>query len=930
MAKLRDFWKRKGDALLTLILFGLSLVLYLRTLAPSVAAIFDDSLEFQLVCYELGIAHPTGYPLYTLLGKLFTFIPLGDVAYGVNLMSAFFAAVTVALLYLVARRIARRPPAVLAALSLAFSPVFWSQAIIAEVYTLNSAFVALLLYLMLKWEAGGKRQAASASPQPAPCFLLAAFLYGLSLTHHRSMILLAPAMALFVWSVERRAFRDLRLIAKLALLFLVPLLLYLYIPIRGLSTTSLDGTYRNTLAGFINQVTASSYGAFITENPLDQARPPSFYLDLFRAQFGWMGLGLGLVGAMASLSRRSKAFALLGMAFAAYVTFGLVYRVADIQVFFIPAFLIYTLWIGIGLDSLWAILTSKRLRAPRFFAASHYLLPALLCPLVALAFIQPLFILKDNYHAIDLSQRWAVHDYGEDMLSQIPQGATVIGILGEMTLLRYFQRTEGLRPDVITIAADREEERLAAVDEALKGGGGVYLTRPLPGAAERYPLSALGPLIEVQGPSVAPCPSRPLAIDLIEGLRLLGYDVALMAPHWQTVVRLTLYWEVLAPLGADYKISTRLYDEEGHLVGQADAVPVHNAYPTAAWRPGETLADVYDLPVLPGTPPGRHHLLVILYEPETGAEVARVELGAIDFPSALSEPPRDSLSVQWAERVDFSAQLQLVGYDFPSETAVFKPGQSVPLILLWQARTALSDDLKLALWLQDEGGKIIGEMEGPLHNRYLPSRWRRGQVVRVWSDFSIPADAADGPYAIQLQVRQGERPLTARRWLLPLGQAFEMGIIRVKGRERLFTVPAIKHPLNIRLGKEVKLLGYELEPMATRAGETLHLTLYWQALSQMSTSYTVFTHLLGDGGHIWGQRDSLPGGGAWPTTGWVSGEVIIDAYDIPIDSDAPPGRYSIEVGLYNAATGERLPTFTEGGESLGDRVLLESIEVRGE
>ncbi|MFB0545727.1 MAG: DUF2723 domain-containing protein, partial [Anaerolineae bacterium] len=136
MAKLRDFWKRKGDALLTLILFGLSLVLYLRTLAPSVAAIFDDSLEFQLVCYELGIAHPTGYPLYTLLGKLFTLIPLGDVAYRVNLMSAFFAALTVALLYLVARKIASRPPAVLAALSLAFSPVFWSQAIIAEVYTL--------------------------------------------------------------------------------------------------------------------------------------------------------------------------------------------------------------------------------------------------------------------------------------------------------------------------------------------------------------------------------------------------------------------------------------------------------------------------------------------------------------------------------------------------------------------------------------------------------------------------------------------------------------------------------------------------------------------------------------------------------------------------------------------------------------------------
>ena len=80
-------------------LFIVSFSLYLSTLAPSVVTLFDDSLEFQLVTYQLGIAHPTGYPLYTLLGKLFTFImPIGNVAYRVNLMSAFFGAATVALL----------------------------------------------------------------------------------------------------------------------------------------------------------------------------------------------------------------------------------------------------------------------------------------------------------------------------------------------------------------------------------------------------------------------------------------------------------------------------------------------------------------------------------------------------------------------------------------------------------------------------------------------------------------------------------------------------------------------------------------------------------------------------------------------------------------------------------------------------------------
>ncbi|NIN64847.1 MAG: DUF2723 domain-containing protein, partial [Anaerolineae bacterium] len=135
--------ERLIDPLIGAGLFAGSFLIYLGTLAPSVATIFDDSLEFQLVCYLPGIAHPTGYPLYTLLGKLFTFVPLGDVAYRVNLMSAFFAALTVVFLYATLRLIVKyRVPAALGAASFALSPVFWSQAVIAEVYTLNAAFVA--------------------------------------------------------------------------------------------------------------------------------------------------------------------------------------------------------------------------------------------------------------------------------------------------------------------------------------------------------------------------------------------------------------------------------------------------------------------------------------------------------------------------------------------------------------------------------------------------------------------------------------------------------------------------------------------------------------------------------------------------------------------------------------------------------------------
>ncbi len=85
---LRRLWARGGDPLLAVACGLLALALYVRTLAPSVAALFDDSLEFPLVAYRLAIAHPTGYPFYTLLGKLFILSTGGNAAWSVNLLSA--------------------------------------------------------------------------------------------------------------------------------------------------------------------------------------------------------------------------------------------------------------------------------------------------------------------------------------------------------------------------------------------------------------------------------------------------------------------------------------------------------------------------------------------------------------------------------------------------------------------------------------------------------------------------------------------------------------------------------------------------------------------------------------------------------------------------------------------------------------------------
>jgi hypothetical protein len=203
--------------------FGVCLAVYVLTLAPGVLG--GDSGELQYIPYILGVAHPTGYPLYTLLGWLWTHgVMVGDVAYRMNLLSAVLGASTVAVLYLIVRHLtSRHAPALLAAALFAFSPTFRMQAIVAEVYTLNTAFVVLVIYLLLRWEA--------ARPS-ARDLLLAAFVYGLSLTHHRVIIILLPALALFVWLTDRGVLTNARLLLKIAALGFLPLLLYLYAPLR--------------------------------------------------------------------------------------------------------------------------------------------------------------------------------------------------------------------------------------------------------------------------------------------------------------------------------------------------------------------------------------------------------------------------------------------------------------------------------------------------------------------------------------------------------------------------------------------------------------------------------------------------------------------------------------------------------------------------
>jgi hypothetical protein len=149
-------------------------------------------------------------------------------------------------------------------------------------------------------------------------------------------------------------------------------------------------------------------------------------------------------------------------------------------------------------------------------------------------------------------------------------------------------------------------------------------------------LSAVGPLIRLNPQPVleAPPTSQPVESAPIPEVALYGYDVSRPPGHASaSPLRLSLTWHALAPINQELKVSARLVGRDGQAVAQADAVPVHFAYPTNAWRPGEFITDVYDLPLPAGLESGEYAPLVILYDPaQAAAEVGRLVLPPIHLP----------------------------------------------------------------------------------------------------------------------------------------------------------------------------------------------------------------------------------------------------------------------------------------------------------
>ena len=414
-------------------------------------------------------------------------------------------------------------------------------------------------------------------------------------------------------------------------------------------------------------------------------------------------------------------------------------------------------------------------------------------------------------------------------------------------------------------------------------------------------------------PATPAAPAAQLDVPLSQSARLTGYALEPTSLPADEILRLTLWATVDGEPPAGYNVALRLVDATGFACYAADR-------PLALYRTGEEWTARYGLLPAPGTPPGAYTARLTVYG--TGAEPVQIELGKLVVTPPSTPPLVEALEIAHPLEVAFSEDIELLGYDAAPE---IHTGHATALTLFWRARRPIENDYRLRLRLVDGEGHTWATAELPPAGESHPtSEWTSGEALRGQYGVIVDAAAPGGKMAWQINLIETESGRSL------LDRDLTLGHVRVVAPVRRFSVPKnIQHPQRATLGDVIAFHGYDLDRTSVRAGETLHLTLYWQAIAPMDTSYTVFVHLLDASGQIRGQRDSMPVAGSRLTTSWVQNEVIVDEYDVPVDVDAPPGRYQIEIGMYDPRTVVRLPVFDADGARLPeDRLLLAQVEVK--
>lgn len=861
----------------------IGLALYGATVAPTVLP--ADSGEFQIVTAVLGIAHPPGYALYTMLGALATLVPVGDVAYRLNLLSVLFGALTLAGIAALVQVVATpgRPrgwawAGALAAMALAVSPTYWSQATTANIRSLTALFTALCLLLAARW-----------AQRPTVGRLAALGLAtGLAIGHHTSLGLMVAPLGAYLLACDPRLLLSPRRWLPALGAFLASFMVLLYLPLRSAMRPAFDPVPINSVSRFFEHVLAFGFRGdmFYFRTAPELVERARTYLNILQLQFGAM-LPWAMVLSLAwVLVAKWRLGLLLGSLWVLNAITALTYRAPQTVEYLLPSYVAMAASLGCGLA-----LALERL--PRWGSAA-----VLACLGVAVAW-NGLAVWPD-FRALHTDRN--ARRYAETILEQAPPDALVLANWHWYTPLLYLQQVEGLRPDLsveyvypegalaneavwlariaASLDAPSDEARPVVVTNRFKAfEAAPYLFEPL---GEAW-------LVRPRPPDAPSQNAIPLGIAMGERVRLEGYrlDVGQLAPG--DTLRVVLYWRPTVALERDYAVFVQLVGPQG-VVGQAD-----RAQPTSTYAVGALRVDVYDLPLLLQTPPGEYALIAGFYTAADGGwERLPTAQGADHALLGVVEVVAGTCQAATTRRLAarYETGLRLRGMDLDRGV----PGQT-RLYLHWVSEA------------DAQAHRVTAYGDGqPLAATTLPAL-ARGQTATI---------ALDLPDVARVRLRLEDGGTQAARVLGPWGRAMGTALTL-----RLPPGPVRYVPL----GGRMVYLGLQGGPQPAVAGQPVAIRPRFMALRPLLRDYSVSVGLLSAEPPWERKDDGTPAMGAIPTLKWLTGWIVEAPYAPTPPADAPPGRAQITVSVYDAFTLAPLAVLDERLAAKGQGIFLVADEI---
>lgn len=446
--------KKYFSAFTSIIVF----IIYLFTLAPSVIQI--DSGELATVQYTLGIAHPTGYPLFTMLGFLFLQIPLGlRKITQANLLAAiwsafaiyFFIKVLIVLLINVEEKknnvVSKKKQKTVAAIKfnedqkifsiiaaaffLAFSKTFWMQSTSVEVYSFQSMLFALILFFSFK--------AFSSKEESSKTWLLVGLSFAFGFSNHMTTLLAIPFAAILFFFKEKLTTSSIKIIFKTLVLSIpVLVLIYLYLPIRAAQNPIMNWGNPINFENFWRHFTGRQYQVWLFASFEATKKQLGNFVSNFPSEFTIVGLFIGLIGFIFLYKINKKIFLTTLATFLFAVLYSVNYDIVDLDSYFLLAYMIFSIWILFGFLLLFSkleqLLKTKRMIIPIF---------------TILIFVP----LASNKSEVDQSDVYTFEDYTKTILNGVEKNSIILSYQWDyfISASYYFQNVEHFRKDVVVV-----------------------------------------------------------------------------------------------------------------------------------------------------------------------------------------------------------------------------------------------------------------------------------------------------------------------------------------------------------------------------------------------------------------------------------------------------------------------------------------------